>query len=140
MNRHEIASFLDERRDAWRLRDPVMLARGHQDTGVVHSPLFGTIQGREAIESSYREIFKTFSDWTLDEQEDVIEDSRAIQVLTFHGTHTGLLFGMPPSGRRFQCQGVSFLEFKDGKIARERRLYDFTAMLLQLGVLKAKPT
>jgi steroid delta-isomerase-like uncharacterized protein len=140
MNRHEIAKFLDERRDAWRMRDPVMLARGHQDNGVVHSPIFGNIQGREAIESSYRELFRTFSDWTLDEQEDVIEDGRAVQVLTFHGTHTGTLFGMPGSGRRFSSTGVAVMEFKDGKIARERRLYDFTSLLLQLGVLKAKPT
>ena len=30
-------------------------------------------------------------------------------------------------------------EFRDGKIAVERRLYDFTALLLQVGVLKASP-
>lgn len=139
MNRHEIGRFLDERRDAWRLRDPVMLARGHQDTGVVQSPIFGTIHGRDAIETSYRELFRVFADWTIDEQDDVIEDGRAAQFLTVQGTHTGNLFGVPPSGRRFAIQGVLFLELKDGKIARERRLYDFTGMLLQLGVLKAKP-
>jgi hypothetical protein len=29
--------------------------------------------------------------------------------------------------------------FADGKIAREIRVYDFAGLLLQLGVLKAKP-
>jgi hypothetical protein len=28
---------------------------------------------------------------------------------------------------------------KDGRIHEERRLYDFTSMLLQLGVIRAKP-
>ena len=30
-------------------------------------------------------------------------------------------------------------EFKNGLIARERRIYDFTGLLIQIGVLKAKP-
>jgi hypothetical protein len=30
-------------------------------------------------------------------------------------------------------------EFEDGRIARERRIYDFTGLLLQIGALKAKP-
>jgi hypothetical protein len=28
---------------------------------------------------------------------------------------------------------------RDGLIARERRIYDFTGMLLQVGAIKAKP-
>jgi hypothetical protein len=28
---------------------------------------------------------------------------------------------------------------KDGQILHERRIYDFTGMLVQIGVLKAKP-
>ncbi|MDP2055935.1 MAG: hypothetical protein Q8L75_20040 [Acidobacteriota bacterium] len=32
-----------------------------------------------------------------------------------------------------------FLTLKDGLIVRETRLYDFTSMLMQLGVLRAKP-
>ncbi len=28
---------------------------------------------------------------------------------------------------------------KDGKVVHERRIYDFTGMLIQIGVLKAKP-
>jgi hypothetical protein len=34
---------------------------------------------------------------------------------------------------------VLIFEWRDGKIAVERRLYDFTSLLLQVGVLKAKP-
>ncbi len=115
MNRHEIGRFLDERRDAWRLRDPVMLARGHQDNGVVQSPIFGTIHGREAIETSYRELFRVFADWTIDEQDDVIEDGRAAQVLTVQGTHTGNLFGVPRAAAGLRFRACCFSSSRTGR-------------------------
>jgi hypothetical protein len=31
------------------------------------------------------------------------------------------------------------MTFADGLIAHERRIYDFTGLLLQIGVLRAKP-
>jgi hypothetical protein len=34
---------------------------------------------------------------------------------------------------------VFFYQLEHGKIVRERRVYDFTGLLLQIGVLKAKP-
>jgi hypothetical protein len=34
---------------------------------------------------------------------------------------------------------VFFFIVKDGKIQQERRVYDFTGLMIQLGVLKAKP-
>jgi hypothetical protein len=34
---------------------------------------------------------------------------------------------------------VFMYELKDRKIVRERRIYDFTGLLVQIGLLKAKP-
>jgi hypothetical protein len=34
---------------------------------------------------------------------------------------------------------VFFYELRDGLIVRERRVYDFTGVLVQVGLLKAKP-
>ena len=47
--------------------------------------------------------------------------------------------GMPATGRRVTIPVVFLYEFKDGKIVRDRRVYDFTGMLVQVGTLKAKP-
>ena len=54
-------------------------------------------------------------------------------------THIGEVFGVPPSGKQIERTIAYFLTFKDGLITREVRLYDFTSMLMQLGVLRAKP-
>jgi predicted ester cyclase len=56
------------------------------------------------------------------------------------GTQKGEFFGFPPDGRKFQFRLASLFFFSDGKIDREIRIYDFTGMLMQLGVLKAKPS
>jgi hypothetical protein len=34
---------------------------------------------------------------------------------------------------------IFLLEFRHGAIVRDRRVYDFTGFLVQIGVLKAKP-
>jgi len=35
--------------------------------------------------------------------------------------------------------GVFLYDLRDGRIAHERRIYDFTGLLIQAGLLKAKP-
>ena len=45
----------------------------------------------------------------------------------------------PPTGKSFRVPAVFLYDLKDGQIARERRIYDFTGVLMQVGLLKAKP-
>jgi hypothetical protein len=46
---------------------------------------------------------------------------------------------LPASGKRFQFTAVCVFDLRGRQIARERRIYDFTGLLMQVGVLKAKP-
>ena len=46
---------------------------------------------------------------------------------------------MSASGRRFEMKSVFLITLVDGKISTEERIYDLTGMLVQIGVLKAKP-
>jgi ketosteroid isomerase-like protein len=45
---------------------------------------------------------------------------------------------VPSTGRKSLNRCAFVFTFKDGLIASEIRLYDFTGWLVQLGVLKAK--
>ena len=47
--------------------------------------------------------------------------------------------GLEPSGRSFMAPAVFVYEFRDRKIVHETRIYDFTGVLVQIGLLKAKP-
>jgi steroid delta-isomerase-like uncharacterized protein len=140
MTRDEMVAFFARRQEALTRLDAVTLASLHAEDGVLESPLAGGVaQGREAIEQVYRTFFTSFSTATIEQEQLVIDDDRAALLLHIHGTNNGGIMGLPPTDRPFSIMLVSLCELKDGFITRERRVYDFTGLLLQVGALKAKP-
>jgi steroid delta-isomerase-like uncharacterized protein len=139
MTRQEIVQLFDRRNEAWRRHDAAALAADHAEASTVTSPIFGKISGRDAILGTYRDLFAAFADWIVEAQDFLIDGDRVAEVFTAKGTHVQEFFGVPGTGRRFLIRGVIVFDFKDGKIVHEDRFYDFTGMLLQIGVLKAKP-
>jgi steroid delta-isomerase-like uncharacterized protein len=101
--------------------------------------MFGRLQGREAIRDSYANLFLTFPDWDLHIDDLVIDGQRAVQIFSVTATHVGEFMGLPGTNRRFTIQGVRIFEMRNGLIRHEKRMYDFTAMLVQVGVLRARP-
>ena len=138
MTRDEVLQFLANRQKAWEARDPAALAGFHHPEGKVESPIFGTVSRRDAIEVSYRELFYVFEDWTLTGHEIIVDGDRAVQLFTVHATHSREMFGVSATHRRFELRGALVIAFRDGLIDHERRIYDFTGMLIQLGVIKPK--
>jgi steroid delta-isomerase-like uncharacterized protein len=139
MTREQVVSLIQTMQRAWNARDPQALTAAHADDGVIVSPIFGEVHGRTEIQRSYDELFRAFADWTLEGHDLIIDGARAAQTFTVSATHTSELFGVEATHRRFTIQGVLVFEFRDGKVSHERRMYDFTGLLVQLGVLKAKP-
>jgi steroid delta-isomerase-like uncharacterized protein len=138
MTREQIVAMAGAMQRAWAQRDAAALAATHADDSVVYSPMFGEVRGRVDIERSYAELFRAFADWNFEPQDLLIDGSRAVQVFMVSATHTSDMFGMAATHRKFRIQGVLIFEFRDGRIQTERRLYDFTSLLVQVGVLKAK--
>jgi len=138
MTREQIVAVLNTMQRAWNARDPTALAALFADNALVQSPIFGELKGRQAIEKSYRDLFRGFADWTFEGQDVIVDGSRAAQLFTVTATHTSDMFGVDATHRSFKVRGVLVFEFRDGRITNEQRLYDFTALLLQAGVLKAK--
>ena len=139
MTRDETQQFFDRRIDAWRRRDADVLMRAHTDDCVLESPLAGKVIGRAAIESVYRAFVTSFPDFTIENPELIVDGDRVVQTVTFAGTNTGGFMGMAPTGKRFSFAAVLICTMRDGQIAHEKRIYDFTGFLLEIGVLKAKP-
>lgn len=70
--------------------------------------------------------------------EDVIaEGSKVVTRITFRGTHTGDMMGIPPTGRSVTVTETIIDQFVDGRIVESWRLFDQLAMMQQLGVLSA---
>jgi steroid delta-isomerase-like uncharacterized protein len=139
MTREETVAFFHARRDVWRRRDAEVLASMHAYNGLVVSPMFGSLRGHEAIASSYASLFRMFPDWTFIDESLLVDGDRVAQVFSATATHSAEFMGLPASGRKFRIQGVRLFTMKDGFIQEEQRTYDFTGLLIQVGVLKSKP-
>lgn len=140
MTRDEILALLTRRTEAWRRLDVAALAADYADDAVVESPVAGgATQGAEQIKQVFKTYFAAFPNLEMEEGEVLVDGDRAAVVATFSGNDSGGFMGMPPTGRRVTIPVVFLYEFRDGKIVRDRRIYDFTGTLVQIGTLKAKP-
>jgi steroid delta-isomerase-like uncharacterized protein len=122
----------------WRDRNALALAAGHTADGTIISPIFRTVTGAKEIASSYVALFDMFPDWEYQAEQLLIDISRVAEPFTATATHQGEFMGLPGSGKSFTIKGVRLFDMRDGLIAHERRYYDFTGLLIQLGVLRSK--
>jgi len=123
----------------WTARDARAHASCHTPDGVVVSPIFRTVSGSEAILQSYLSLFELFPDWTYQAEDLLIHGNRVAEPFHAEATHVGEFMGLAGTRKKFQIQGVRLFSVRDNLIAHERRYYDFTGLLIQLGVLKGKP-
>jgi predicted ester cyclase len=140
MTRTEISEFFARRDQAWQRHDFDALAQGHTEDGEVESPLWGHIKGRNAIRNVYIQWFFSFPDAQYIPDYLLIDGNQAVQFIKMSGTQKGEFCGLSPSGKRFEMRCSFLFCFSGGKISKEIRVYDFTGIFLQLGLLKAKPT
>jgi steroid delta-isomerase-like uncharacterized protein len=138
MTRDQIAAMFDRRRAAYERQDAATLAADYSVDCIVESPSGGTHRGQAAAEKVLKNVFDAL-DVKLHQQSVLIDGDAVAQVVSLEGQDVGHFLGLSPTGKSFQVPGVFLYELQDGRIARERRIYDFTALLVQIGLLKAKP-
>jgi predicted ester cyclase len=105
----------------------------------VESLMAGTVKGRAAIAEVYRAWLTAFPDVVVTSEDPLVDGLKGAQTVTQAGTDMGGFMGLPPTGKPFRLPIVHLYQFQDGYIQHERRIYDFTGLLVQIGVLKAKP-
>lgn len=135
----DIQALLDRRAAAWARRDPAALAADYAEDAVVSSPMFPHAQGRAAIQQTFESLFRVFPDWDITLEPPCVSGNRAMQPCKVRATQRGEFMGIPGSGRRTEFDCVLIFDVEGDRIVRERRIYDFTGMLIQLGVLRGKP-
>jgi steroid delta-isomerase-like uncharacterized protein len=139
MTREEMIAFIERRQAAFDNLDVAALGADYAPDCVVDSPMGGTHNGPAAAQRVIHAWFRAFLDLKVRLEGRVIEGNQVAQILTFEGTHIGEFLGLPPTGKPFRVTAVFVYELRGGQIIRERRIYDFTSVLLQIGVLKARP-
>ena len=104
---------------------------------VLVSPMAGgTMHGRAAVRQVYAAWFKAFPD--VPTREDLVIDGDPVaEITSVAGSDTGGFMGLPATGKPFKLTMFVVCTVKDSRIVHERRIYDYTGMLVQIGVLKA---
>jgi predicted ester cyclase len=140
MTRDDIVAMFERRQEALARLDATALAADHTDDSVLESPFAGKpTTGRDAITAVYESYFKAFNDIAFTQEDLLVDGDRVALIERVSGTDTGGVMGMTPTGRKISYQIAILYDLRDGRISRERRVYDFTGVLLQIGALKAKP-
>jgi predicted ester cyclase len=139
MTRDQIFALFGRRERDWHARDAAALTADHAENGVVVSPTGGVLEGRTEIERIYRVWFTAFPDLVFATEDLLVDENRAALLCRITGSHAGEFFGMPPTGRRIEVSGAFIYRVENDLIVHERRILDFTGLLVQVGVLRAKP-
>jgi predicted ester cyclase len=76
-----------------------------------------------------------FQDWHMVIEELVAEGDFVSNRFTTTGTHTGPLYGFPPTGRTMIVHGQELHRLEDGRVAETWVCDDGPSIMLQLGIL-----
>ena len=139
MTRKQIEAIFKRREKAHNDHDVESLMIDYADDCVVDSPTGGTHNGPATIKKVIQTWFNAFPDLRTETDSLNIDGNHVTWAVTVQGTDTGSFLGLPATGKPFRIPIVFLYEFKGRQIIRERRIYDFTGLLVQVGLLKAKP-
>ena len=140
MTRDDMVALFSRRNDAWARRNASSLAADYAEDAVAESPMQGRIEGSDRIEEVFGNWFESFADITFTSRDVLIDGDRVAQFFALRGTQSAPFGGIPATGRKIDFKGAALFTFgPDGKITHELRVYDVTAVLVQLGVLRGRP-
>src|SRR5438552_14602403 len=117
MTADDVKLFLAKRKEAFVLRDVDALGALYADDAVVESPAGGgTTKGRQTVENIYRSWLDAFPDFTLEDEEYVIEGGSVAHFVRAVGTNAGGFMGLPATGKRFHINLAYLFTVENGKI------------------------
>ncbi len=91
-------------------------------------------RGRAGVAAFYSGLFESMPDVTFDLQEVFIGESGVVEESVMVGTHTGDLFGLPPTGQPIRLPLTIVFPMRAGAILGERLYFDMDSLQRQLGL------
>jgi predicted ester cyclase len=96
-------------------------------------------QGLEGAKRTMLWIASVFSEQRWEIHQVIGEGDTVVVYATFHGRHTGELFGIPPTGRVVAQDYVHIVRFRAGKAVEHWGVRDDLSLMRQLGLLPERP-
>jgi steroid delta-isomerase-like uncharacterized protein len=105
---------------------------------IEHSAAPGLPAGIAGLKAIAQIIRAGFPDFEVLVDDAVAEGDRVALRLTERGTHKGVMFGVPPSGRYASWSAMHLIRVKDGKMAEHWDVVDLLSMMQQIGGIPAQ--
>jgi len=127
--------------EAWNTREADRVLALMTDDVQVRDDSWPTdMHGHAAVREFLEALWRAVPDMTfelLDGPYVVAGEARASFRWRGFGTFTGPMSppGFSPTGRRWEIDGADFQEYRDGRVARLRVVFDMMAVARQLGVM-----
>jgi len=123
-------------------RDAAAAAAFYADDAKNH----GRTVGRAGMQRVFESLFSIFPDFHYRIEEATAEGDRVVCKVTMTGTHlgpptlpevfSGMLKGVPPTGRRVQVLNYHSFCIRNGQITEHAAVRDDLGMCLQLGLVR----
>jgi predicted ester cyclase len=133
ISREEAIALFSRLADAVNRHDAETIMAYYADDAIVLSPAFHEMHGKAEIAKSWERMFANFPDWTVTGSDVLVDGDRVLAIGFNSFTDNKGWFGLPPTGERVTYRNHLLLTLRDGKVVREERLYDLSAVV---GVLE----
>lgn len=130
--------YFENYEEGWNEHDPEKVMKQFVEGGTYYDPNVGEqIQGQEIAEYVAGAV-NGFPDLNFEMGRKVTSDEENEVVLmaewVMHGTHTGTLDGLPPTGNTIAVEGIDVVTISDDGIISIKGYFDTQAMANQLGL------
>jgi steroid delta-isomerase-like uncharacterized protein len=95
------------------------------------------IVGIDSSRAYYANFLTGFSKITFTIKDVFGQGEKLVKYWNFKGTHTGIFFGIPATGKTVSLDGTTLVRMSNGKIAEERDFFDNMDFMTQLGLMPA---
>ena len=90
--------------------------------------------GITGLKSMIETVRLGFSDFRIDVEDMIAEDDRVVTRFLVKGTHDGRFFGLPPSHRQAQIDGIAIFRVDHHQILDQWCMVDRNRLMQQIGI------
>jgi len=106
---------------------------------VDHNVPQGMPGGMAGAKMMVQNIRTGFPDFKVEVEDAVAEGDRVAVRITASGTHTGMLFNVPPTGKHAKWAEIHIARVKNGRMVEHWFVADIMSMMRQLGLMPSPP-
>jgi steroid delta-isomerase-like uncharacterized protein len=102
---------------------------------VGHIPAFPPVQGIEGLQQVFSTYLTAFPDMMATIEDLIAEGDKVAARLTFRGTHTGPMMGIPSTSKQVTILAMNIFRVANGKLVEQWVNSDDLGLMQQLGVI-----